>query len=97
MSGRKTELQQNFEVAVDAIKNSDPEAPKRPNNDEKLKFYGLYKQATCGDCNTTQPWAFQVVERAKWDAWNANKGMSKKDAMTNYCELYLDASDKYGI
>lgn len=94
---KKTELEQNFEVAVDAIKNSDPDAPKRPSNDEKLRFYGLYKQATSGDCNVSQPWAIQVVDRAKWDAWNANKGMSKDAAMLKYCDLYLDASDKYGI
>lgn len=38
-------------------------------NDSKLKFYSYYKQATVGDCNTPQPYFFNVVERAKWDAW----------------------------
>ena len=100
MSGKKlskTELEQEFEVAALAIKNSDPNAPKRPTNEEKLKFYGLYKQATGGNCDTAQPWALYVEERAKWNAWNANKGMTKETAMTKYCELYLDASEKYGI
>ena len=39
-----------------------------------LVLYGLYKQATVGDVNTEQPWKVQVEARAKWDAWNANKG-----------------------
>ena len=55
-------------------------------NDDKLKTYALYKQATEGDCNTAQPWAVQLEARAKHDAWSANKGMSKDDAMKAYIE-----------
>jgi acyl-CoA-binding protein len=35
-------------------------------NDQKLQFYGLYKQATVGDVNTTQPWSINMVAKAKW-------------------------------
>lgn len=34
-----------------------------------------------GDVQGSQPWAVQYEARAKWDAWNANKGMTKEDAM----------------
>ncbi len=35
-------------------------------NDQKLQFYGLYKQSTIGDVNTSQPWAINMVAKAKW-------------------------------
>ncbi len=34
-----------------------------------LKFYGYFKQATEGECKKSRPSMFNVVERAKWDAW----------------------------
>jgi len=46
-------------------------------NDEKLKVYALYKQVTVGECaehGGSQPWAVQVANRAKWDAWKAVEG-----------------------
>lgn len=32
----------------------------------QLQLYGLYKQATCGDCNTTAPPFFQLAAKQKW-------------------------------
>jgi hypothetical protein len=29
---------------------------------------------------------FKVVERAKWDAWNSVKNLSKEEAMTAYVD-----------
>ncbi len=58
-------------------------------NDEKTKLYGLYKQATVGDVNVAQPYFFDVVGRAKWDAWNKRKGMSQDDAKKKYIK-YVD-------
>ena len=55
-------------------------------NEEKLKFYSLFKQATVGDVQGDQPWAVQVEKRAKWDAWNSRKGLSKDDAKAQYVE-----------
>jgi hypothetical protein len=42
---------------------------------------GLYKQIELGDCKTSQPWGIQFAARAKWDAHNKNKGLSKHQAM----------------
>ncbi|VBB17698.1 Acyl-CoA-binding protein [Yasminevirus sp. GU-2018] len=86
----KSEVQENFEFAVKQVRDSDPNAKNAPSNETKLKFYGLYKQATEGPCNTSRPWAIQVVECAKWDAWNALGKMSKETAMLKYCELYAE-------
>ena len=55
-------------------------------NDRKLKCYAYYKQATVGDINIEQPWAFQTVERAKWEAWNSAKGITQDIAKKLYVE-----------
>lgn len=49
-----------------------------------LEFYGLYKQATVGACNTSKPGIFSVNARAKWNAWNDLGSMSKECAMQKY-------------
>ncbi|KAI9014304.1 acyl-CoA-binding protein [Hyaloraphidium curvatum] len=56
-------------------------------NDELLALYALFKQATEGDCNTTRPGFTDFKGKAKWDAWNAKKGVSKEDAAKEYVEL----------
>ena len=43
-------VQEAFNAAAEEVKN----LSKRPADDEMLKIYGLYKQATVGDCNTRQ-------------------------------------------
>ena len=53
-------------------------------NEDKLEFYGLFKQATIGDCNTDRPGMFDQKGRAKWDAWKAKEGMSQDDAKEGY-------------
>lgn len=58
-----------------------------PNNDELLELYGLFKQATVGDCDTTRPGLFDPKGKAKWDAWNGRKGLSKEDAEKQYIEV----------
>merc|ERR1711924_372574 len=49
---------------------------KGASNDDKLKAYGLFKQSNVGDVNTDRPGMFSPTDRAKWDAWEKNKGMS---------------------
>ena len=46
-----------------------------------------FDQATVGDVEGSQPWAVQMEARAKWDAWNSVKGMSKEEAMKQYVDL----------
>ena len=53
----------------------------------KLKFYGLYKQATEGDNKTRQPSAFNLEGRAKWDAWTAEAGKTREVAEDEYVVL----------
>jgi len=53
-------------------------------DEDKLKIYGLYKQATLGDNKTDAPWTFQFKERAKWEAYETNKGKPMFHAKAEY-------------
>ena len=62
-------------------------AASAPGQAEQLKLYGLFKQATKGDPTDKRPGMTKIRERAKFDAWAANKGTSKDDAMQKYIDL----------
>jgi len=51
-----------------------------------LSFYGLYKQATVGKCNTPKPGIFNLQAKAKWNAWNELNDMAADVAMTRYVD-----------
>jgi diazepam-binding inhibitor (GABA receptor modulating acyl-CoA-binding protein) len=78
-----SDLQARFDAAVANSKN----LSERPDNATLLKIYGLYKQATTGDNAEKKPGFGDMVGRAKWDAWNSAKGLSKDDAMRQYVDL----------
>jgi diazepam-binding inhibitor (GABA receptor modulating acyl-CoA-binding protein) len=75
-------LEDSFREAAARVKT----CKTTPSNADLLTLYGLYKQVTEGDCNKPQPWAIQIQERAKWDAWFKNKNMDKRQAMCNYID-----------
>ena len=52
-------------VAHAASKSS----PVSLDNNTRLHFYGLFKQATCGDASGGRPSLFDLVGRSKYDAW----------------------------
>ena len=60
---------------------------KKLDNNDLLTIYGLYKQATMGDNNTSRPGMFDPKARAKWDAWESKRGMSVDEAMKTYVEF----------
>lgn len=51
-----------------------------------LRFYSLFKQGTEGQCVQKQPSMFSVVNRAKWEAWNALGDMPRDTAMQRYVD-----------
>ena len=62
-----------------------------------LEVYALFKQASVGDCNTERPGMMDFKGKAKWDAWNGKKGMSKEDAEAKYIALVEELKGKYGF
>lgn len=50
-------------------------------------LYALHQQATVGPCTEGKPWAWNVVESAKWQSWVQLGDMSSVEAMRLYVKL----------
>ncbi|XP_039187690.1 acyl-CoA-binding domain-containing protein 7 [Crotalus tigris] len=85
-------LQADFETAAENVKK----LKSKPIDDELKELYGLYKQATVGDINIECPGMLDLKGRAKWEAWNLKKGISKEDAMKAYISKANEMIQKYG-
>lgn len=81
-----------FNTAAEEVKT----LAKEPSNEEMLEVYSLFKQGKVGDCNTTRPGMLDIKGKAKWDAWNARKGVSSEDAMKQYVDVVEKLKTKYG-
>ncbi|XP_013871114.1 acyl-CoA-binding domain-containing protein 7 [Austrofundulus limnaeus] len=86
-------LEAEFKTIADNVKK----VKTQPTNDELLTLYGLYKQAIVGDINTEKPGMLDPTGKAKWEAWESRKGMSKEDAMSMYITHAKDIISKYGL
>ena len=85
--------QEDFNKAAEDVKN----LKSRPTDQELLELYALFKQASEGDCNTDRPGILDFKGKAKWDAWNAKKGMSKDEARSAYINHAKKLIDSYGL
>ena len=75
-----SELAEEFNQAQEEVKQLN----KRPDNDDLLFLYAHFKQATSGDASGKRPGMFDVVGRAKYDAWAKLAGTSSDDAKRGY-------------
>lgn len=60
-----------------------------------LEFYGLYKQATIGKCNTTKPGMFNIQGKAKWNIWNELGDMTCDAAKEKYIRKMISLVPNY--
>jgi acyl-CoA-binding protein len=90
LKSKSMELQQQFEKAAEESKT----LSEKPSNDILLKLYSLYKQGSVGDINIDPPSnPFDIVNKAKYNAWEALKGKTKEEAMQEYVELVEKLKD----
>ena len=82
----KMSVEKQFETAVNIIRGLPKDGPYQPSNEMMLKFYAYYKQATEGPCHVVKPSFWDVIRRAKWDAWHKLGDMSSEQAMKSYVE-----------
>lgn len=73
-----------FQETVDFVQNGDN--PVETSNEQKLKLYSLFKQATEGDVSGKKPGMMDFVARAKYTAWEELKGTSSDEAMQQYID-----------
>jgi diazepam-binding inhibitor (GABA receptor modulating acyl-CoA-binding protein) len=76
------DLRSDFEQAAVDVKG----LASKPGDNDLLELYALYKQATEGDVSGSKPGFFDLVGRAKFEAWEELAGTSGEDAMTRYIE-----------
>eukprot|EP00929_Paragymnodinium_shiwhaense_P015481 TRINITY_DN12357_c0_g1_i1.p1 TRINITY_DN12357_c0_g1~~TRINITY_DN12357_c0_g1_i1.p1 ORF type:complete len:893 (+),score=159.07 TRINITY_DN12357_c0_g1_i1:71-2749(+) len=85
--GQLSSTAARFEDAAEYMRKGAAIAAKKLSNQEKVLFYGLFKQAKEGDNRSPQPWAYQVEARAKWEAWSIQQGQSQEACMARYVDL----------
>ena len=69
--------------------------PQRPSNEELLKLYGLFKQASEGDVTGERPGGFDFKGAAKFDAWKELKGLGQEEAEEAYIAFVQSLVEKY--
>merc|ERR1712055_1048586 len=85
--------QESFDKAAEEVKN----LKSKPTDEEMLEIYALFKQASVGDINTERPGMLDFKGKAKWDAWEKKKGMTKDAAMEAYVAKVEALKDTYGM
>jgi diazepam-binding inhibitor (GABA receptor modulator, acyl-CoA-binding protein) len=76
------DLKVRFEQASADVKK----LARRPDDNDMLTLYGLYKQATEGDVTGDKPGFFDFVARAKYEAWETLQGTAAEEAMRRYID-----------
>ncbi|CAH1116497.1 unnamed protein product [Phaedon cochleariae] len=78
--------EQKFHAAVNVIRSLPKNGSYQPSNELMLRFYSYFKQATIGSCEGSRPAFWDIVGRAKYDAWKKLGDMSKNEAMARYVD-----------
>jgi diazepam-binding inhibitor (GABA receptor modulating acyl-CoA-binding protein) len=86
------QLKKRFEAAARDVQK----LKKRPDDEDMLRLYAQYKQASEGDVTGDRPGAFSFVDRAKYDAWAKLKGTDATQAMESYIKLVERLKKSYG-
>ncbi|KAI0997177.1 Autophagy-related protein 37 [Podosphaera aphanis] len=95
-----------FVHALNTVKKIPKAGALRPPRADRLRLYGLYKQAMEGDVDGVmeRPTSLAGGEdedediekfRDKYDSWNAQKGLSRTEAKRKYVEALIETMHKY--
>ncbi len=95
-----------FVHALNTVKKIPKTGASRPPNSDRLRLYGLYKQAMEGDVDGVMERPLSVAEgedgyeeakkdRDKYDTWDAQRGLSRTEAKKRYIEALIETMHKY--
>ncbi|KAI9307403.1 acyl-CoA-binding protein [Cunninghamella echinulata] len=90
MSSTSYETQFQFSRALKVVRSMPINSRWQPPVNDKLQLYGLYKQATEGDCTVPKPSSRDIVRLAKWKAWDQLRHLSPVEAQKQYIILVID-------
>ncbi|RYP14796.1 hypothetical protein DL765_006097 [Monosporascus sp. GIB2] len=93
-----------FVHALNTVKKIPKTGAARPPPQDRLRLYGLYKQAMEGDVDGVmeRPTGGPGIdanelqrEKDKWDAWNAQSGLSRTEAKRRYIEALIETMHRF--
>ncbi|KAL4915128.1 acyl CoA binding protein-domain-containing protein [Aspergillus aurantiobrunneus] len=89
-----------FVHALNTVKRIPRTGTARPPATERLKLYGLYKQSMEGDVEGVMDrpvgnTADVYMECEKWDAWFAQRGLSRTEAKRRYISTLVETMHTY--
>ncbi|KAJ6599366.1 hypothetical protein DFH09DRAFT_1022357 [Mycena vulgaris] len=84
-----------FDRAVEIVQGLPKTGPIQTGYDEKLTMYSLYKQATVGNVTSPRPGIWDMLGRAKWDAWAKHKDLDSHEAKWLYVGALMKVLRKY--
>ncbi|KAJ6627533.1 acyl CoA binding protein-domain-containing protein [Mycena sp. CBHHK59/15] len=84
-----------FDRAVEIVQGLPKTGPIQTGYDEKLTMYSLYKQATVGNVTSPRPGMWDMLGRAKWDAWAKHKDLDSYEAKWLYVAALMKVLRKY--
>ncbi|KAG1753740.1 ACBP-domain-containing protein [Suillus paluster] len=84
-----------FDRAVEIVQSLPKTGPIQTDYEEKLTMYSLYKQATIGHVQGGRPGMWDMLGRAKWDAWAKHKDLDLYEAKWLYVDALLKVLSKY--
>ncbi|KAF9263685.1 ACBP-domain-containing protein [Marasmius fiardii PR-910] len=84
-----------FDRAVEIVQGLPKTGPIQTDYEEKLTMYSLYKQATVGNVKSPRPGMWDMLGRAKWDAWAKHKDLDPYEAKWLYVDALLKVLRKY--
>ncbi|XP_011300721.1 acyl-CoA-binding domain-containing protein 6 [Fopius arisanus] len=89
--GSLSDLENRFSRAADHLQS----LVASLDSGQLLGFYGLYKQATVGPCDTPKPSWYQAQAKQKWEAWRSLGSMGKAEAMEKYVSALKKLNDNW--
>lgn len=93
-----------FVHALNTVKKVPKTGALRPPPSDRMRLYGLYKQAMEGDVDGVmdRPTTKSGIsgdelqrEQDKWDAWDSQRGISRTEAKRRYIEALIETMHKY--
>ncbi|GJE84930.1 acyl-CoA-binding protein [Phanerochaete sordida] len=84
-----------FNRAVEIVQNLPKTGPIQTGYEDKLNMYSLFKQATMGNVQGPRPSMWELLPRAKWDAWAKHKDLDAYQAKVMYVEALLKVLRRY--
>ena len=91
-----SDLQAEFQAAVEKVRSAPSDGEYKPSNEEKLNMYAWFRQATDGDVSGKRPGMLDPIGRFKYDAWAKLKGMSQEEAMQKYIDQVNKVEQQFG-